>query len=131
MHALRFVLSMALVVTLVGAASAEEKKATNKEKIVGTWELVKAATTDKMNVLPPVGANFEFTKDGKVKVSAKVGDKVVDGGEGKYEVDGDTLKLILAADKIETSKIKTLTDKVLVVEDKNGDKSTTMEFKKM
>jgi len=43
---------------------------------------VEAISTDKMSVLPPVGTNYEFTKDGKVKLYGNVGEKVERGGEG-------------------------------------------------
>ena len=96
-----------------------------KEKIIGAWTLV-----DKSAGGLPV-LTWEFTKGGKYKVTAKLGkDELIDG-EGAYEVDGETIKLQSDFPKVtETWKIKTLTEKTLIVEVKKRDDKSTMEFKK-
>ena len=69
------------------AGAADKDKASNKEKIVGTWSLVKA---DSPNT-PPPGTLVEFLKDGKLKITVTVGEKKLTL-DGKYSVEGDTLK---------------------------------------
>ena len=114
-------LSMAvIVVNLSGVGSAQEKKPTNKEKIIGTWKQVKPAA-DKDE------ATMEFTKDAKFTLTLK--GKVKGKLEGKYELDGDSLKLTLMG--VETHKIKVLTEKDMVWEDKVDDKTVTSEFKRV
>jgi uncharacterized protein (TIGR03066 family) len=106
----------------VAAADAAEKAA-NKDKIVGTWEVVKGES----DVKP--GDTIEFTKDGKLTISAKVEGKPVTL-KGTYTVDGDKLTVVLAANGQEHKEImtlKTLTDKTLVTVD---EKKKTDEFKK-
>ena len=44
MRTLLLVLSVGLVTAVIGITSADEKKAANKQKIVGTWELVKSTS---------------------------------------------------------------------------------------
>jgi uncharacterized protein (TIGR03066 family) len=108
------------------ALAADEKKGsepTNKEKIIGTWK----PTKGEGSAVPD--ATLEFTKDGKLKVTVKIGDNTVTV-EGSYEIDGDQITLTMKEgdkEKKETATIKTLTDKVLVTVDKKG---KTEEFKK-
>jgi uncharacterized protein (TIGR03066 family) len=107
---------------LVLSASAEEKT-NNKEKIVGTWELVKSE-----GGVPP-GTTLEFTKDGKLTIKVKVEDKSITVS-GTYAIDGDKLKTVVKIDDKETKEtmtIKTLTDKSLVT---LNEKKETDEFKK-
>ena len=111
----------------VAAAGAQEKKGdekkSNAEKIVGTWEVTKGETV-------PDGSTVEFTKDGKLKMSIKLGDKT-ETIEGTYKVDGDNLKVTLKGpggkNQEETMKIKSLTDKEFVTVD---DEKKTDTFKK-
>jgi uncharacterized protein (TIGR03066 family) len=120
MKALRFALVGCLFLGLTAVALGETKKkddkeASNKEKLVGTWLAVKGDL--------PEGATVEFTKDGKLKMTAKVQDKTI-AIEGKYEVTGNKIKATLKeGDKENTEMltIKTLTDKVLIVVDSKGD----------
>ena len=134
MPALRFVLSMAVVVILVGAASTEEKKATNMEKIVGVWELVKPLP-ELVTVTKGGSLSWEFTKEGKLIVSVKSGDEdAVPPVTGTYSVDGDkftTTRKEGSKDVTETITITKLTDMELVMTRKDkDDKTKTMEFKK-
>ena len=108
--------------TLVVSASAEEKS-TNKEKIVGTWEIVKSE-----GGVPP-GTTLEFTKDGKITIKVKIDDKIITVS-GTYAIDEDKLKTVVKIDDKEmkeTMTIKTLTDKSLVTV---NEKKETDEFKK-
>jgi len=105
----------AQAVAVVADADKKEpakKELTNKEKIIGTWELTKTDTPD----VPP-GVTFEFTKDGKFKVAAKI-----NGQEGGYErtytVDGDQINMKPGDPK--TARIKKLTDAILVIEYDDG-----------
>jgi len=116
---------------LVGYAAssggaADKDKASNKEKIVGTWALVKA---DSPNT-PPPGTLVEFMKDGKLKITVTVGEKKLTL-EGKYSVEGDTLKTTVKSpdgqESSDTDTITKLTDKELSLKDKKGQKT---EFKK-
>jgi uncharacterized protein (TIGR03066 family) len=129
MKALRWsvtVLGCFALAALASAASADEKKATNKEKIVGIWAVTKSA-----GGLPPK-ANLEFTKDGKLKISIKIEDKSLTI-DGTYEVKDDKLTVIMKApggkEQKETMTIKSLTDKKLVTVDTKG-KEDEFEKKK-
>ncbi len=100
-------------------------EASNKDKIVGSWEVTKGT---------PPGGVVEFTKDGKLKMTAEGPDKKPLTMEGTYAVDGDSLKVTMKGpggkDHSETSKITKLTDKEMAFEEKQGDKTEITEFKK-
>jgi uncharacterized protein (TIGR03066 family) len=90
-----------------------KKELPNKEKIIGTWELTKSAAPDA-----PPGVTYEFTKDGKFKVAAKING--MEGGyERPYTVDGDTIKLGGEGDP-KGAKIKKLTETILVIDYGDG-----------
>jgi uncharacterized protein (TIGR03066 family) len=108
---------------LAGGVAADDKKAdknANKDKVVGTWEMVKGTL--------PQGSTLEFTKDGKLKLVIKGAGQTIDG---TYAVDGDKIKVTWLKDgkedMKETLQIKTLNDKTLLTLDQNG---KTDEFKK-
>jgi len=106
---LRLIAVGVLVVGLVGGTSAQEKKPEgNKEKLLGTWEIIKA---DEGTA--PVGTTVEFTKDGKVKVTPK-GEQ--ETREHLYKIDGD--KIII--EEGPTVTIKKVTDSELHVIDPEG-----------
>jgi uncharacterized protein (TIGR03066 family) len=105
------------VLALSSAAQAQDK-ASNKDKIVGTWE-------SKEGVL------IDFAKDGKMKVSFKIDDKTIDV-EGTYSVDGDKLTVNLKQgdqEKKDTATIKKVDDQELVTVDSKG-KEDTLKRKK-
>jgi uncharacterized protein (TIGR03066 family) len=107
-----------LSVTVVGVAGTD-----NAKKIVGVWEVVKGEGA-------PPGSTVEFTKDGKLKVQAKVGDKEFKI-DGTYKVEGEKLmvKLTFEGKTVEeTNKIKKLTEKELLLEDEKG---KVEEFKRV
>jgi uncharacterized protein (TIGR03066 family) len=105
---------------------ADKEKASNKEKVVGTWELVK---TDAKEA-PPPGTIVEFRKDGKMKVIVTVGEKKITV-EGSYSIEGDMLKTKMTGpdgkEISDTDTITKLTDKEMSLKDKKGVKT---EFKK-
>src|SRR5262249_55191986 len=132
MKLLQLLLTAGLLLGLTVVCRAEEKKddkdKPNKEKIVGTWGLEKPETPKN---LPP-GSTLEFTKDGKLKFSAKVGDQAVNL-EGTYSVDGDKLKTTLkdtdGKEQSDTDTITKLTDKELVIKDSKTDELLTFKKK--
>jgi len=99
----------------------EKKELSNKEKIIGTWELTKSDGD------VPVGSILEFTKDGKLKLTAKIDGKEVNLTQN-YAVDGDKLSTsdLNRVDGWITTKIKKLTDTELVIQVLNG----TPEFRR-
>jgi uncharacterized protein (TIGR03066 family) len=126
MKLLATVIACCVVLALAGPSRADTKDApkTNKEKIVGVWELSKSEDKNA-----PVGATVEFTKDGKMIVKFKMEDKAVTI-EGTYTIEKDSITSVLKHDDQEmkeTVTIKKLTDKELVVVDGKG---KTDEFKK-
>jgi uncharacterized protein (TIGR03066 family) len=109
-----------------------EKEKTNAVLIIGVWEITKAPK--EMGEKMPPEAAMEFTKDNKVKMTAKIEGKTTTLMEADYKVEGDKLNITsndpkTKKEKTETSTIKTLNDKTLVVHD-DKDKDKVMEFKK-
>ncbi|HWG47047.1 MAG TPA: lipocalin family protein [Gemmataceae bacterium] len=104
------------LVALTSVAAAADEKAGNKEKIVGEWIVTKTA-----GGLPPK-AMVHFAKDGKLKISAKLGDKELTI-QGTYSVKADKLTIVMKEgekEHKETMTIKTLTGKKLVTVDAKG-----------
>ena len=102
-------LGMAMVILTLSACSGKG----NADKIVGTWEVTKPGKGT------PPGATVEFTKDGKMIMTA-TGVKM----EGQYKVEGDKITATMKlgeVEKKESLKIKSLTDTALVTEDEKGD----------
>jgi len=86
-----------------------DKEPISKEKLLGTWETKE-------------GFTVEFTKDGKLKLTAKVEDKTFNI-EGMYTLDKDKLTTTLKQgdkEQKEVSTIKSVDDKKLVIVDKDG-----------
>jgi uncharacterized protein (TIGR03066 family) len=113
-----------LVVGFAGGVRADDKKADiDKDKLLGTWEVVKSDEG------PPVGTVVEFTKDGKMKVTHK-SDGKEETLEGTYKIDGDKLSVVLKmGDKEDKHSvtIKKLTATEMTAENEKG---KTAEFKK-
>src|SRR5262249_36988077 len=105
----------------------------DQDKIVGAWKVKK-----RLPGLPP-GETYEFTSDGKVKVSRpvaltadldgkqlKIKGVVQLGKPGTYEVDGDKLKITFKEvgkdkkDLVHTATITKLKDKELQTRDAKG-----------
>lgn len=91
--------SAACVVLAISFSFANaEEKADVKKLIVGKWEVSKA---DEGTL--PKGTIIEYTKDGKLKLSGKKGDKdfVI---EGTYTVDGSSFTYKLTVEGKENSQ---------------------------
>jgi uncharacterized protein (TIGR03066 family) len=123
MNALRMMTAALILFVLALATRADDKKADNAKLVIGKWEVTKCDGDG-----PPVGSTIEMTKDGKIKITAKDGDKE-EIHEGTYKVDGDKIMVTLKVDNEEmkhTVMIKKLSDTELVV-DHDG---KVIEFKK-
>ncbi|HZT83368.1 MAG TPA: TIGR03066 family protein [Gemmataceae bacterium] len=108
-------------VSHAGAQNAD-KKAPNKENLVGVWDVTKSEEA-------PKGATIEFTRDGKVIISIPQEGKAIKF-EGTYTVEGNKITTAIKfGDKVkkETVTIKELSDTKLVTVD---EKSKVEEFKK-
>jgi uncharacterized protein (TIGR03066 family) len=93
---------LALAFTTAAKAADDTKKL-----LVGKWEVVKA---DEMTL--PVGAIVDFSADGKLKVTAKFGDKET-SQEGTYTVEDMSFTYKLKFNDKEVSNkitIKTITE---------------------
>jgi uncharacterized protein (TIGR03066 family) len=127
MRGLLWVLVCGLTLGFVGVGGSsladdkDKKEAPNQEKLIGIWEVTKPGSGI------PMGATFELTKDGKLKVTIKVEGKEVTV-EGTYKVEGDTVTFAgPKGEKPDKYKIKKLTDTEFVTEDEKG---KVDEFKK-
>jgi uncharacterized protein (TIGR03066 family) len=126
MAAIRVMAAGLLMLGLLAGVRAEEKKAEgNKEKLIGTWEVVKSDEG-----APPAGTVVMFAKDGKMKITHKKDDKEMTG-EGTYTVEGDKISVTLKhGDKEDkhTVTIKKLTATEFVAA---NDEGKTAAFKKV
>ncbi|HXG08769.1 MAG TPA: DUF5640 domain-containing protein [Gemmataceae bacterium] len=96
-----------IVLGLTTAALGQDK--VSQEKLIGTWQIKE-------------GIVVEFTKDGKMKLTAKVEDRTV-SFDGTYVLNGNKLTTTVkqgGKEQKEVSTIKKVTDEVLVVEDMSG-----------
>jgi uncharacterized protein (TIGR03066 family) len=106
---------------LVGVVAGVRAADIDKEKLVGSWEVIKADEG-----APPVGTAITFTKDGKVKVVHKVKDEERTG-EGTFNVKGDKLSVTVKhGDKEDTHTvtITKLSDTEVTGENEKGAKFT-------
>lgn len=95
---------------LVGVAGTDTAK-----RLVGVWEVTKGEDA-------PPGATLEFTKDGKMKLRAKVKEKEMKL-EGTYEIKKDQIHSTLSFGGKSSTKIHTikkLTDKELILMPEGG-----------
>src|SRR5262245_44194740 len=116
MNALRFLMAGAMV-CLAGANLWAEDKADNAKLMVGKWECTKA---DPGTL--PVGSIVEFMKDGKMKVTMKMGDMEVKI-DGSYTVEKNTFTMAMKIGDEEhkqTITIKKISDKEMSTTDKDG-----------
>jgi len=123
MNALRLIAAGFLMIGIVSGVRAE-KADTNKDKVIGTWEVVKSEEPP-----PPVGAVVEFGKGGRMKVTHKKDDKDVTI-EGTYTIDGDTINLVVKRDDKDikhTVTIKKIADDTMSVVNEKG---KAIEFKR-
>jgi uncharacterized protein (TIGR03066 family) len=123
MNALKFLAVVATSCVLALSAGAADKD--NAKKLVGKWEVSKA---DEGTL--PKGAVIEFTKDGKLKLTAKKGDNDFNV-EGTYKMDGDdkfTVSMKVGDDEHKTEvTILSIDDKSMKTKNKEG---KTVEFTK-
>ena len=101
---------------LVGVAGTDTAK-----KLIGVWAATKAE-----------GKSIEFAKDGKLKLTEKVGDKTVVVA-GTYTLKEGFLVVSFVPPgkekaETDTGKITKLTDKELVIEERNG---KSLEYKRV
>jgi uncharacterized protein (TIGR03066 family) len=92
-------MSVVAVVCLIGSTARPEDKPDYAKLIVGKWEVTKADPGTQ-----PEGMLVEFTKDGKMKGSFKIGDNV-ETFEGTYTLDGDKIKGKVGGRESEASTI--------------------------
>ncbi len=128
----RWSLGICFVVGLAAYAAAA-KEPSNKEKIIGNWEIEKGETV-------PPGTIFEFTKGGKMKMRFEVNGKKQEL-EADYTVEGDKLTITLldangkprkgrdGKEAKETVTITKLTDTEFTAKDQKG-KIDTFKKKK-
>lgn len=115
MNALKLLAALA-VVCLVGTGVRADEKDTAK-KLVGKWEVTKA---DEGTL--PMGSTVEFTKDGKILITHKVGDKDMTF-DGTYKVEGEKFVITVKIGEeghTNTITITKLTDTELHTKDKDG-----------
>lgn len=116
MNALKYLGLAAGIVVLTTLARAEDK-VDYKKLIVGKWEVSKA---DEGSV--PEGTQIEFTKDGKMKIAAKMGDDEFKL-DGTYKVVNNTFVMNLKLGDMEKSQTITITkisEKEMVTKSEEG-----------
>ena len=121
----RIGLATMVVVFAGGLTRADDKKETDKAKLLGTWKLVKAENA-------PIGALVEFTKDGKMIITFDM-DGQKKSIEGTYKLEGDKLHTAMKIGDIEmmdTDTIKSLTAEKLTLVDKEGKTAELERVKK-
>lgn len=110
----------------LSSAVVAEDKAVDRDKIVGTWQLIKSGGRR-----PSEKIVFQFTKDGKLKITrtyqglAKTGKKVTQThtDEATYRIEGNKLTVafkVKGKEQKGTGTIQSLTDKKLVTIDEEG-----------
>lgn len=115
MNALRL-LGLGVALLVVTSAGRADDTDLGKQ-LVGKWEVTKA---DEGTV--PVGSLVEFTKDGKMKITAKKGDKN-ETIEGTYKVEKHGFTMSAKIGDMEISHTITVTkisDKEMSTKDKDG-----------
>ena len=120
---MRAMLCCAATLALSFGVLAEEKKdeKIDAKKLVGKWEPKEKGAAGVV----------EFTKDGKVTITATVDGKEMKF-EGTYKVDGNKLSATLKADDKEQTQTRTitkLTDTELVTKEDNGKETTLVRVK--
>ena len=118
MNAIRLTLAGLLLLTLAALAGAQDKGKTKdavKGKLIGTWEVVKGKEVGK-------GDRLQFSKDGKVVVTFKMGAKDA-REEATFTVTGNTLTLKAkrgAEERTRKIKIVSIGDRELILEGPRG-----------
>jgi uncharacterized protein (TIGR03066 family) len=128
MAALRSVLIGCLLLAVASSAAAEKTRI-DKAKLVGTWTFVRP--DDEKGPLADE-AKLLINRDGKIEMTMTFGEKSYEV-KGTWKVDGDQLTITMKnsrGQKQETVTITELTDKKLIIAQKNGGKTIRKEFKK-
>src|SRR6476469_9344917 len=105
-------LTVGVAIFGLGAAPRGEDKSDHAKLLIGKWEVIKA---DPGTV--PTGAILEFTKDGKLLVTAKKGDDEAKL-EGTYTVEKNTFTFMLNG-KEQTITITKIAEKEMSTKDKD------------
>lgn len=116
MKAMRW-LALGLVVCVVSVGARADEKADNAKLIVGKWEATKV---DEGTL--PKGSIVEFTKDGKLKITVKMGDQDLTI-DGTYKVEGNKFTITMKMgddEQTQTITIKKLSKTELNTENKDG-----------
>ena len=120
-------LAAGLLAASAPAALGDDKDKVSKDKLVGTWEIVKSTAAESV----PPGTLVEFTKDGKLKLTVTLDEKKVKL-EGTYSLDGDKLKTQITGpdgqEHSDTDTITKLTDKEMSLKD-SKDQRTELKRK--
>jgi len=117
-------LAVGMIMCLFAAGARSEEKVDYAKMLIGKWEVTKA---DEGTL--PTGSIVEFTKDGTLKLTVKMGDSDMTL-EGKYKVEGDKFTITMKVGDDEhknTITITKITDKMCSTKDKDG---KTVECKK-
>lgn len=90
-------------------------------KLTGLWELTKSESGD------PAGATMRFDKNGQFQLELKIGGSTLNSAKGTFNLEGDAIKCYVTLDsgkKVAMEMtLKSVTDKTLVVIEKNGKSS--------
>jgi uncharacterized protein (TIGR03066 family) len=118
-------LAAGLLAASAPAALGDDKdkdKAINKDKLVGTWEIVKSTAADSV----PPGTLVEFTKDGKLNITVEADGKKITL-KGSYSLEGNTLKTKITGpdgqEQSDSDTITKLTDKEMSLKDKKDQRT--------
>ena len=117
-------LAVGCIVGMVGTGAFADDKPDYAKLIVGKWEVSKAP---EGNV--PEGSVVEFTKDGKMKVTAKK-DDADSTVEGTYKIEGDAFVMTFKRGEesvTRTITITKITDTEMSTKNQEG---TVVELKK-
>ncbi|HJZ55504.1 MAG TPA: TIGR03066 family protein [Gemmataceae bacterium] len=116
MNAIKW-LGVVAIVSLAGAGTRADDKVDYAKLLVGKWEVTKA---DPGTV--PEGTLVEFTKDGKMKITAKKDgkDTMI---EGTYKVEKNTFTMTVKIgdeEHTQTITITKISEKEMSTKDKDG-----------
>jgi uncharacterized protein (TIGR03066 family) len=110
-------LGLLATVGFVGFLAFEKVGHTTRKRIIGSWKIVQGN-----NVPPGAEVILEFAEGGKVRTKF-----MGNNNEGTYRINGDTLELTMPpAPRSDITRIISLSDNTLVLEDRNSKQRTTL-----